>query len=263
MAMVVKVDLHHEDQKRLRHREAGFCRFVREHGQGYLVKLLKGKSSPMEDALLETWKGQFENVADHTDDAKTLFFVELMHANFTIDLKIGEENEKIEGFAGSFYFCMACCALLTVRKAWLWMEVCWLICVVLVAWRMMNGGSPYMLCWRVPANWKISFYWAWVTKWKIFYAEGHAYLRELTDKPKVLPRWSACRTGLCILSANFLTSYSAVGFNRLSAERSVGIRNGWTLWRSTDMFDAFCLSYWYVDRWYPDMIWHVWCRECF
>ena len=47
------------------------------------------------------------------------------------------------------------------------------------------------------------------------------------------------------------------------AERSVGIRDGWTLWRSTDMFDAFCLSYWYVDRWYPDMIWHVWCRECF
>ena len=65
------------------------------------------------------------------------------------------------------------------------------------------------------------------------------------------------------LSANFLTSYSAFGFNRLSAERSVGIRDGWTLWRSTDMFDAFCLSYWYVDRWYPDMIWHVWCKECF
>ena len=55
-----------------------------------------GKSSPMEDALLETWEGQFENVADHTDDAKTLFFVELVHADFKIDLKIGEENEKIE-----------------------------------------------------------------------------------------------------------------------------------------------------------------------
>ena len=26
------------------------------------------------------------------------------------------------------------------------MEVCKLICVVLVAWRMMTGGSPYMLC---------------------------------------------------------------------------------------------------------------------
>ena len=97
MAMVVKVDLHHEDQERLRHREAGFWHFVPEYmAKGIWVKLLKGKSSPMEDALLETWEGQFENVADHTDDAKTLFFVELMHADFKIDLKIGEENEKIE-----------------------------------------------------------------------------------------------------------------------------------------------------------------------
>ena len=93
-----------------------------------------------------------------------------------------------------------------------------------------------------------------------------AYLRELTDKLETkgaatlerLQNWP-----LVWLSANFLTSYSAFGFNRLSAERSVGIRDGWTLWRSTDMFDAFCLSYWYVDRWYPDMIWHVWCRDCF
>ena len=97
MAMVVKLDLHHEDQERLRHREAGFCHFVPEYmAKGIWVKLLKGKSSPMEDALLETWEGQFENVADHTDDAKTLFFVELTHADFKIDLKIGEENEKIE-----------------------------------------------------------------------------------------------------------------------------------------------------------------------
>ena len=31
-----------------------------------------------------------------TDDAKKLFFVELMHAEFKTDLKIGEDNEKIE-----------------------------------------------------------------------------------------------------------------------------------------------------------------------
>ena len=97
MAMVVKVDLHHEDEERLRHREAGFCHFAPEYmAKGIWVKLLKGKSSPMKDALLETWEGQFENVTDHTDDAKTLFFVELMHAEFKIDLKLGEENEKIE-----------------------------------------------------------------------------------------------------------------------------------------------------------------------
>ena len=70
MAMVVKVDLHHEDQERLRHREAGFCHFVPEYmAKSIWVKLLKGKSSPM-DALLETWEGQFQNVADHTDSAR-------------------------------------------------------------------------------------------------------------------------------------------------------------------------------------------------
>ena len=97
LAMVVKVDLHHEDQERLRHREPGFCHFVPEYmAKGIWVKLLKGKSSPMEDALLKTWEEQFENVFDHADDAKKLFFVELTHAEFKIDLKIGDDNEKIE-----------------------------------------------------------------------------------------------------------------------------------------------------------------------
>ena len=81
MAMVAKVDLRHEDEERLRRREPWFCHFVPEYmDKGIWVKLLKRKSSPMEDALLETWEGQFENVADHTDDAKTVFFVELIHA---------------------------------------------------------------------------------------------------------------------------------------------------------------------------------------
>ena len=66
----------------------------------------------MEDALLETWEGQFENVADHTDDAKTLFFVELMHADFKIDLKMGEEREDWSD------------SLAVSTFAWLWMEVC-------------------------------------------------------------------------------------------------------------------------------------------
>ena len=54
------------DQERLRHREPGFCHFVPEYmAKGIWVKLLKGKSSPMEDALLKTWEEQFENVAGH------------------------------------------------------------------------------------------------------------------------------------------------------------------------------------------------------
>ena len=97
LAVVVKVDLHHEDQKRLDRREPGFCHFFPDYmAKGIWVKLLKGKNSPMEDALLQTWEEKFQNVADHTTDAKTLFFVELVHAEFKIDLKLGEETEKIE-----------------------------------------------------------------------------------------------------------------------------------------------------------------------
>ena len=50
----------------------------------------------MEDALLQTWEEKFQNVGEHTTDAKTLFFVELVDAEFKIDLKLGEETEKIE-----------------------------------------------------------------------------------------------------------------------------------------------------------------------
>ena len=97
LAVVVKVDLHHEDQKRLDRREPGFCLFFPDYmAKGIWVKLLKGKNSPMEEALLQTWEEKFQNVADHTTDAKTLFFVELVHAEFKIDLKLGEETEKIE-----------------------------------------------------------------------------------------------------------------------------------------------------------------------
>ena len=53
--VVVKVDLHHEDQKRLDRREPGFCHFFPDYmAKGIWVKLLKGKNSPMEDALLQT-----------------------------------------------------------------------------------------------------------------------------------------------------------------------------------------------------------------
>ena len=174
----------------------------------------------------------------------------------------GEREDWSDSLAVSTF---AWHAALTVRKAWLWMEVCWLICVVLVAWRMMTGGSPYMLCWRVPANWKISFYWAWLTKWKIFYAEGPCLSSRIdwqVGSQRCFHVGALAELASVWLSANFLTPYSAFGFNRLSAERSIGIRDGWTLWRFTDMFDAFCLCYWYVDRWYPDMVGQVWCREC-
>ena len=50
----------------------------------------------MEEALLQKWEEEFSNVTEHAADAKTLFFVELVHADFKLDLKIGDETEKIE-----------------------------------------------------------------------------------------------------------------------------------------------------------------------
>ena len=64
--------------------------------KGVWVKLLKGQNSPMEEALLQKWEEDFDNVTGHAADAKTLFFVELVHAEFKIDLKIENETEKIE-----------------------------------------------------------------------------------------------------------------------------------------------------------------------
>ena len=88
LAVLVKVDLHHQDQKRLERREPGFCHFFPDYiAKGIRVKLLKGKTSPMETALLEMWGEKFENVAARAADAKTLFFVELVHAEFKIGLK--------------------------------------------------------------------------------------------------------------------------------------------------------------------------------
>ena len=40
----------------------------------------------MEEALLQKWEEEFSNVTEHAADAKTLFFVELVHADFKIDL---------------------------------------------------------------------------------------------------------------------------------------------------------------------------------
>ena len=93
------MDLHHEDQECLRHREAGFCHFVPEYmAEGIWVKLCKVKSLAIKDGLLEIWGGQFENAADHTDNAKTFVFVELIHADFKIYLKI----QKIETIRWQF-----------------------------------------------------------------------------------------------------------------------------------------------------------------
>ena len=73
LAVVVKVDLHHADQRRLANLEPGFRQFFPEFmARGIWVKLLKGQNSPMEEALLQKWEELFPNVTEHAADAKTV-----------------------------------------------------------------------------------------------------------------------------------------------------------------------------------------------
>ena len=97
LVVVVKVDLHHADQQPLANLKPGFRQFFPEFmAKGIWVKLLKGQNSPMEEALLQRWQEELADAKEHAADAKTLFFVELFHAEFKIDLKVGDETEKIE-----------------------------------------------------------------------------------------------------------------------------------------------------------------------
>ena len=243
MAMVVKVDLHHEDQERLRHREAGFCHFVPEYmAKGIWVKLLKGKSSPMEDALLETWEGQFENASHHTDDAKTLFFVELMHADFKIDLKIGEENEKIEvirwqfpllhGMLRTAYSAQGLTldggVLVDLRRAGGLEDDDWWLAIYVDADACPQTGKSHSTGHDWPS--------------------GGSFTQRATCLSSRID-WQVgsqrcCHAGAlaelaCVwILENLLTSHSAFGFNRLSAERSVGIRD------ASNSLEVY---------------WHVWC----
>ena len=93
----------------------------------------------MEDVLLEAWREDFEHVEDRAADAKTVFFVELVHADFKNDLKVGSETEKIEMIRWQVPLLYG--VLRTAYSAQgLTLDGGVLICVVLVAWMMLTGG---------------------------------------------------------------------------------------------------------------------------
>ena len=76
-------------KKLLRPRRTGEA--LRSHRRQWRKRLQSSKS-----VLAVSREEEFANVTEHAADAKTLFFVELVHADFKIDLKIGDETEKIE-----------------------------------------------------------------------------------------------------------------------------------------------------------------------
>ena len=63
------------------------------------------------------------------------------------------------------------------------MEACWLICDVLVAWKMMTGGSPCMLCWTRTRKLQNLILLGFTEQVEDLLRRGPpSYLRELTDR---------------------------------------------------------------------------------
>ena len=54
---------------------------------------LKGQKYPVEEALMQTWEEEFADVVEHAAHAMASFFVGLVHAEFKIGSKVGDETE--------------------------------------------------------------------------------------------------------------------------------------------------------------------------
>jgi hypothetical protein len=97
LAVVLKIDLHQIDQERFNNLPAGFRQFFPEYmAKGVWVKLLKYNASPMKQHLMQEWHNQGHAGDEDGDDAGSVLFIELMHANFKIDMDVAGHTEQIE-----------------------------------------------------------------------------------------------------------------------------------------------------------------------
>jgi hypothetical protein len=97
LAMVLKIDLHQEDQFRLDNLPPGFRQFFPEYmAKGIWVKILKYSKSPMKAHLVQKWQNLDGRSDDDAADAGGVLFIELVHSVFKIDVKLDDDTEKIE-----------------------------------------------------------------------------------------------------------------------------------------------------------------------
>ena len=97
IGVVIKIDLHYEDQKRLDNLPRGFRQFCPVYmAKGVWVKILKYTQSPMKQHLLSHWRQKGDATDTDEADAGSVIFVELVHSEFKVDVDLAGESEKIE-----------------------------------------------------------------------------------------------------------------------------------------------------------------------
>ena len=101
LAIVLKIDLHQNDQVRLKNLPPGFRQFFPEFmAKGVWVKVFNYKRSPMKQHLLQEWelKGSQTHACLEANDADSdsVIFIELVHANFKVDIDLTGDSEKID-----------------------------------------------------------------------------------------------------------------------------------------------------------------------
>ena len=97
LGMVLKIDLHHRDKERLDNLPHGFRQFFPEYmAKGVWVKILKYNQSPMKEHLVQHWQRTGAESDCDDSDAGSIIFVELVHAEFKVDLNLAGDSEKIE-----------------------------------------------------------------------------------------------------------------------------------------------------------------------
>jgi hypothetical protein len=97
LAIVLKIDLHHNDQIRLDKLQPGFRQFFPEYmAKGVWVQVKNYKRSPMKQHLLQEWDMKSAATVSDDADSDSIIFIELVHSNFKVDIDLSGESEKIE-----------------------------------------------------------------------------------------------------------------------------------------------------------------------
>ena len=206
LAVVVKVDLHHADQRCLANLEPGFRQFFQSSWRKVSgSSCWKDRIRPWKKHCCRSGKKNLPIWRSTQQMLKLCSSWNWFMLTSKLIWRLEMKPRKSKWFAGNFLFCMACCALLTVHKAWLWIEEwCWTY-VARAGWRILTGGLPFTSCWHVVGNWESDLVGVYGPSRKSFCA---GVLLRICDnlltnwKPKLLWPLNASGRGLPMMDSN-------------------------------------------------------------